>query len=152
MEYQFTTTGKIKYDPRRPKGMKRGTDWWCVVDIDKEITRYYRWWAKTRYGIILDIPSFDAHISIIRGEKPPKDKMHLWKKYDGKVVEIKYSHYLRQSGDTRPGPNDFWFVDVDVPFFTHMRDDFGFKSNWNQHITIGRLWYDIGLKCKNGDV
>ena len=33
-------------------------------------------------------PSWDAHISIIRGEKPPKGLEHLWKKYDGQKVEF----------------------------------------------------------------
>ena len=41
----LTGTGIIRYDPPRP-GLKTRIKWWCVVDIDREITRYYRWWVK----------------------------------------------------------------------------------------------------------
>lgn len=130
-----TSTGIIKYDPPRP-GMKRKTDWWAIVKVDREITRYYRWWVWRRYMIDLKQPAWNAHISIIRGEKPPKDRRHLWKKYDGMKVEFRYSHEVRQ---VRNKP-EFWFVEVDCPFLKQIRDEFGFPSNWRQHITIGRTY------------
>lgn len=130
----FTSTGIIKYDPNR-YGMKRRTEWWAVVNVDREITRYFRWWVQNRYGIILNQPAWDAHISIIRGEKPLKNKMHLWKKYDGKKVEFKYSNIVVQA--KKP---EFWTVDVYCPFLKKIREEFGFKSDWNQHITIGRTY------------
>lgn len=138
----FESKGRIVYDPPRP-GMKNRTTWWAVVQIDREITRYYRWWVKNKFHIELCQPSWDAHISIIRGEKPPEDKMHLWKKYDGKVITFQYEHNVRQSGDTTGNdrPDHFWFIDVHCPLLKQIRQEFGFPSNWNQHITIGRTWY-----------
>ena len=134
-------TGIIKYDPPRP-GMKKRTQWWAVVNVDREITRYFRWMVKKNLWIDLCQPSWDAHISIIRGERPPEDKMHLWKKYDGQEIEFKYSVNVRQSGDTTgwDRPDHFWFVEVECPMLKQIREEFGFKSNWKQHITIGRTW------------
>ena len=136
-----TGYGYIKYDPYRG-GMKRRTNWWAVVEIDREITRYFRWWVKKEFWIDLKQPSWDAHISIIRGEKPPEHLRHLWKKYDGQRVEFKYKHHVRQSGDTtgKDRPDHYWFVEVDCPLLKQIRDEFGFPSNWKQHITIGRTY------------
>ena len=141
-----TSHGRIKYDPYR-HGMKKKTEWWAVVPVDKEITRYFRWWVQRQFHVTLAPPSWDAHTSIIRGERPPNDKMHLWKKYDGKRIEFKYSNVIRQSGDTTARPGTYWFVEVDCPFLTEIRNEFGFPSNWRLHITIGRTWYDIGHVC-----
>jgi hypothetical protein len=147
--FPHKTTGTIKYDPPRP-GMKRKTEGWCVLDIDREITRHLRWWVKTKYHLDLIPPAWDAHVSIFRGEKYASNK-HLWKKYHGKKIEIEYSHFIRQTGDTKPGSHRFFFVDVKSPFITEMRNEMGLKSDWNQHITFGKLpdnWDDV-LYIKN---
>jgi len=137
----FTSTGIIKYDPNR-YGMKKKTQWWAVVEVDKEITRYFRWYVMKKYWIDLCPPSWDAHISIIRGERPPEDKMDLWKKYDGQEIEFQCSLKVRQSGDTTgfDRPDSYWFVEVECPLLKQIRDEFGFRSDWKQHITIGRTW------------
>lgn len=126
------STGIIKYDPPRP-GLRKKRDWWAIVKVDREITRYYRWWVKSRYWIDLCQPSWDAHISIVRGEKPEHHLMHLWKKYDGHKVNFKYGHDVQQNGH-------FWFVDVDCPFLLDIRKELNRPTNWNLHLTIGRTW------------
>jgi len=135
------STGVIQYDPSRP-GMKKRTDWWAIVKIDREITRYYRWWIKTERWVNLYKPSWDAHISIIRGEKPEKNLMHLWKKYDKMTVNFKYKHHVRQSGDTTgwDRPNHYFFVEVDCPFLLDIRKELNRPCNWKLHITIGRTY------------
>lgn len=135
------TTGRIVYDPDR-KGMKRRTQWWCVLDTDNEITRYYRWWVKKELHVDLKMPSWGGHVSIIRGEKPPKHLDHLWKKYHNKRVKIRYRPWVRQSGDTTGGdrPSHFWFLEVDAPFLIDIRKEFGFPHNWKLHMTIGRTY------------
>ena len=129
------------YDPPRP-GMKKRTQWWAVVNIDREITRLFRYWVNKELHVDLKQPSWDAHISIIRGERPPEDKLHLWKKYNGQKIEFEYDINVRQSGDTTGNdrPNHYWFVDVTCPLLKQIRDEFGFKSDWKQHLTIGRTW------------
>ncbi len=139
----LTGTGVIRYDPPRP-GLKTRTKWWCVVDIDREITRYYRWWVKKELHIDLCQPSWDAHISIIRGEHPNDET--LWKKYHGETVEFTYRHCPRQTSEKNyitafTSPDCFWFVDVKSPKMKAIRDEFGFPSDWNFHLTFGRVWY-----------
>lgn len=135
------STGVIQYDPPR-YGMKRKTTWWAVVNVDKEITRYYRWWVKNRYWVDLCQPSWDAHISILRGEEPDPQLQHLWKKYDGRKVEFEYSHNVRQSGDTTGfnRPDNYWFVDVKCQFLLDIRKELNRPTHWKLHLTTGRTW------------
>jgi len=135
------STGRIIYDPHRP-GMKSKTKWWAIVQCDREITRYYRWWVQKEKWVDLYQPSWDAHVSIIRGERPRQDLMHLWKKYHGKTIEFKYKHHVRASGDTtRDRPEYYWFVEIDCPLLVDIRKEFGLPYNWKLHLTIGRMYY-----------
>ena len=135
------STGKIVYNPWRG-ALKKKRNWWCVVEVDKEITRYYRWWIEQNQHIQgLCKPSWDAHVSVIRGEKPRDDLMHLWKKYDGKIVEFEYSHLPRQAEDPISGdPGWFWFIDIKAPELIDIRKEFELKHDWNLHLTVGRTW------------
>ena len=134
-EVTFESWGKIIYDPRRP-GLKRKKDWWTIVTVDREITRYFRWHVLWNWGIKLSQPSWDAHISIVRGEKPRHNKMHLWKKYHGQTVKFRYLNQVIQA----PEKPEFWFVEVDCPMLRQIRDEFEIPSNWRSHVTIGRTW------------
>lgn len=131
----FKGRGKIVYDPFRA-GMKRRTDWWAVIDIDKDITRYYRWWLERRHHLRLDAPAWDAHISVIRGEKPRPDLMHLWKKHHGRVVEFTYGPNMYQA--PAADGKHFWIIDVDCPTVAEIRKEMGRPYDWAPHITIGR--------------
>lgn len=152
--FPFTTTGTICYDPDR-KSMKNQR-WWCVCEIhNKDITRYYRWWIKKRYGIELHPPAWDPHISIIRGEEPPDHLKHRWGLYNGRKVSIQYSHVVRQSGDVPVANvhnNKIWFIDAKCSVFTDIRNGFGFPSDWNQHLSIGKVYYDVPIITKYNDV
>lgn len=150
---------KIVYDPPRP-GMKSRREWWAVAYIigGYDICRYYRYQIEKEILNPLGIrdepsakkyphhrlcePSWGAHVSIIRGEKPRPDLMHLWKKYDGKIIDIRYSHNVRQTGDTTGGdrPDNYWFVEVDAPFLINIRKELQRPSEWRLHMTVGRTW------------
>jgi len=138
-----TSTGKIVYDPKRSPKIKKGEKWWCVVTVDREITRYYRWWIEKELHVKgLCQPSWNAHISVLRGEKPRHDLMHLWKKYDGEIVTFRYKHFPRQSGDTtHDRPDFYWFVEVDCPKLISIREELERPSDWKLHITVGRTWF-----------
>ena len=130
------STGRIVYDPFRGS-MKRRTEWWAVVEVDKEITRYYRWWIQRRYHIhSLVAPAWDAHISIIRGEKPEDDLMHLWKKYHGKIVEFEYMHDPRRSKR-----DDYWTLEVRCPFIMNIRKELRRPTHWPPHLSVGKENY-----------
>jgi hypothetical protein len=132
-------TGTIIYDPWRGE-MKRRTKNWAVVDVDREITRYYRWWVMKEKWIELYQPSWDAHISIVRGERLPNPE--FWKKYHGRKIEFKYKHEVRRSGDTTGNdrPDHYWFVEVDAPFLNEIRTELGLVTGWKFHLTIGRTY------------
>jgi hypothetical protein len=136
-------SGVVQYDPPRP-GMKKNTRWWCVINVDREITRYYRWWILRRYHTKgLHPPSWDAHISVIRGERPPKGLEHLWKKYHGQQVEFEYKHqvYRGDAVGRKSKDGGFWQVEVRCPLGTQIRKEFGFPHNWPLHLTVGRTYY-----------
>jgi hypothetical protein len=153
-----TAIGRIKYDPPRP-GMRKKTrasgrsnkDWWCILKVDKEITRYYRWWIQHHmwgWTVVqpdwLCQPSWDAHVSIVRGEQPRTNR-DTWCKYDGEKVEFRYAHYPRRTTMedrknryTKDG--DFWFVDVECPRIDEIRTELGLRSNFRYHLTVGRTY------------
>lgn len=136
-------TGIIKYDPHRGE-MKKRTTWWAVMECDDGISDYYRYQIMKEYGINLHQPSWGAHVSIIRGERPRDDLMHLWKKYDKQKVEFKYAHFPRFNGDTKIVTSHkngaFWFLDVDAPFLTDIRKELELPHDWKLHLTVGRRW------------
>lgn len=151
MDYH-TSTGKIIYDPKRP-GLAKNAAWWCILTADREITRYYRWWIERelwgRTAVIpgwLCNPSWDAHVSIVRGERPRDPSLRkLWKKHHGKVLSFQYAHYPRQAGDTTGNTEEkgnFYFVDVVCPELTEIREELGLKTFYKFHLTIGRVWED----------
>lgn len=144
-----TGTGRIIYDPPR-YGMKKNTDWWIIVSVDPEITRYYRYWTDIDFlnplkfeGKGLHQPSFDAHISVIRGEKPYPNKMHLWKKYAGQTISFQYEHvgnfYMRRNKKGEAA-GTFFIVSVKCDKLLDIRNEFGFKSDWPMHLTYGKLY------------
>ena len=142
----FESTAKIVYDPRRP-GMKRRTEWWCIATVDREITRYYREWIKRERLNLHDIvhpgdrqtverfvqPAWDAHISVIRGEKPKPELMHLWRKHEGEIVTFRYEHNPRRSKR-----DDYWTVTVDCPELVDIRKELERPFNWPLHLSVGR--------------
>ena len=131
-----TSKGKIVYDPYRGQ-MKRRTKWWCIVQVDPEITRYYRRWLEWEFHMHnLAPPSWDAHISVIRGEEPEDELKHLWGKYNGKIVEFKYMHY-----PIKPKRNNFWFVEVECPELMAIRQELNRPTEWPLHLTIGKEKY-----------
>ena len=153
----FTGVGYIQYNPSRP-GMKaqsvssgrKNHQWWCILKVDREITRYYRWWIGRRYWGQTAIqsnwicqPSWDAHVSIVRGETP-RVKNH-WQAYNGEKVEFQYAHYPRQTTiedrQTRHAKDgDFWFVDVICPRITEIRQELGLRTFSKSHLTVGRTY------------
>ena len=145
----FESTGKVVYDPYRG-GMKRRTEWWCIVTVDREITRYYRWWvgryfwgATAMRDDWLCQPSWDAHISIVRGERPQPDLQDLWGKYQGEEVTFAYAHHPRFAGDKgirHAKDGDFWFVDVICPRIDEIRWELGLQTFYKYHLTVGRTY------------
>lgn len=144
---QLRGTGIIQYDPPRP-GMQARTQWWSVATLNREITRYYRWWLEFEKHIRLQPPAWDAHISIVRGEKPRPEFMDVWKKHQGKQIEFFYKHGAirvdrSQRTDDRADKaigGDYYFIDVKCPFLDEVRTELGLRTGFSYHFTIGRTY------------
>lgn len=133
--------GKVIYDPHRGS-MKRDTNWWCVIDIDKEITRYYRWWLKQEHHLLLNQPAWDAHVSVVRGERSVQRNADLWKKHHGRIVDFKYQHGDIQVSKDKDQPGWFHWIRVDCPVVDEIREELGLIASWKyHHATIGRTHY-----------
>lgn len=137
-------SGIIRYDPYRGD-MKRRTQGWCIIDVDKEITRYYRWWMKYQKHIHLQSPSWDAHISVVRGEHLHSSVRHLWKKYQGQHIEFQYAHvghYKKVRTGLSDAQDDGWYylVEVECQMMEDIRHELKLKTGWTFHITFGRTY------------
>lgn len=147
--------GIIQYDPWRP-GLKHRTDWWCVLNVDKELSRYYRWWLEFEKHLHLQSPSWDAHISIVRGEKPYPAYIEMWKKYQGKKVEFHYKHgEIRVDRSQRTDPlavnatgGEYYFIDIECPMLDEIRTELGLITGFNYHMTIARS-YEYCCRAEN---
>ncbi len=137
-------SGIIVYDPYRGN-MKKRTNGWCVVEIDKELTRYYRWWLQYQKHIILQPPSWDAHISVVRGERLSDNVKALWKKHHGRKVQFVYEHVANfgaaRSGRNDPGDTgDYYYTRVDCPVLNDIRVELGLGGEKRYHLTFGRTY------------
>lgn len=149
----FETKGTLLFDPPRP-GMKTRTAWWCVIALDDQIADYYRWhldrnwWMGDTSSIKRGYhkPSWGAHISVIRGEKP-RMNMEQWAKNSGRKVTIRYNGMIRQTKDAVfSGETDkFWFIDAEWDEYASFRKQFGLTwqvggKPFRPHITIARTY------------
>lgn len=143
--FERKSSGKVIYDPWRGD-MKRRTNGWCVLDVDREITRYYREWLRVERHIRLQPPSWDAHISIVRGERLHPSKVHLWKKYHDKTIEFTYGHpgdyydVRSRLQDRRDESGQFFIVNIESPQLMDIRQELGLPTNWHLHLTFGRIY------------
>ena len=143
----FKGSGKLIYDPYRP-GLKKKTELWSIIDVDKELTRYFRYWAnknpvyfKMKF-LDLKQPSWNAHISLTRGEQLKPEVQHLWKKYHGERLDFEYDIDIRRGGDRGPSgaSSNYFFVDVYCPRADEIRNELKLPYFPRYHLTIGRLW------------
>jgi hypothetical protein len=135
------SSGRLTYDPYRGD-LKKKKHWWAVVNVDREITRYYRWWIESQLHIKgLCQPSWNAHISVIRGEKPSPALMHLWKRYSGNEFTFEYSHNPYRITPRDGSSGSYWVVGVKCDELLEIRRELNRPVTWDLHITVGRTWY-----------
>ena len=79
-EILYTSTGILRYH-------YQGAGYKLAVDIDPEITRFYR--SLIPKNIKTNPQMYDAHISVVRKEVPPN--LEFWERYEGQEIEFLYS-------------------------------------------------------------
>lgn len=61
-----------------------------IVEVDSQLAKYYYDFVP-KY-IRINKQRYDAHISVVRNEIPPK--LEYWNKYEGEIVEFFYEPYV----------------------------------------------------------
>ena len=157
MENTFKISGKIVFDPvDYTSKQKRQSEWKKVAMImlepdlkpgDKGITEYYAWFIKKRFGIHLQKPLRDGHVTIVNDRVPDdKDFTKKWeeakRKWEGKKIEVVLHVDPFLGVKNRKGNyTDWWLV---VPYedreeIHSIRKELGLKdrSFFGLHMTIG---------------
>jgi hypothetical protein len=62
-----------------------------VLEVDRGIVDCYRSFLPR--SVVLNRQKYDAHISVVRKEIPPR--MEFWKKHAGEQVEFEYGNMIR---------------------------------------------------------
>lgn len=129
------STGKLTYSPRTHLN---SSDRWVVVMCDDEISRYYRHLYTVEYPYANGIktgkltrPVWGAHISVMRGERLPKQE--LWKLDEGKMVEFTYEGGVIDN-------DEYYWLKVTCPYLEDLREKYGLPRSprFGLHLTIGR--------------
>lgn len=126
----FHTPGKIIYDPKR-NGMKTNNENWCVIEMDNALGDYYRHQFYKRFGIQLIKPSWDIHLSVLKGKTIIEDIP--WGYKNGTETNVIYGHEL------------FW-NDTHVWLNCYCEDYWNIRNRYETvkpidqgHITIGKF-------------
>lgn len=135
----LAATGTLRYSPALGKtGHARrdggSTLWWLIVECDPELGRYLRhqFLLGHRRTRRLQAPLWGAHISAIRGERPPNEA--LWKRWDGDAVEFEYDPAMRET-------EGFVWCAVRCQRLLALREELGLPREPRPplHLTIGNV-------------
>jgi hypothetical protein len=82
-------------------------------------------------------PAWEAHISVIRDEKPPNESN--WMKYEGETIEFTYTPDLEFNGI-------YVWLPVVCPKALDIREELGLNRSpfYNLHLTVGNRKEEIG--------
>jgi hypothetical protein len=147
----ITATGRLQYNPPRP-GLKRNNgDWWAVVNVPG-LADYLRWlleknwWNESDEGdklaignvkVDLQPPSWQSHISLIRGEMP-RDNIEKWGWKNGKEITFSYSNRPRKVIQGNNMNTEYWVCDVISNEMQEIRSFYNLETFYKFHLTIGR--------------
>lgn len=134
----FNTTGVIVYDPERGT-MSHNVEHWAIIRLEQGISDYYRYQFEKKYGIQLVKPSWEPHISVLKGY-PEINKSVPWGWRNGEEIEVHYGHEI------------FWnkahvWINTYTPAIDELRHHYGVvNARDNGHMTIGKFKnHEIGL-------
>jgi hypothetical protein len=130
----FRSTGTLRYSPKNGTLGDLEGKWWCVLDCDEEIGRYYRslfnWENRARFQILR--PAWGAHISVISNEMPPN--RDFWQDHEHEEFEFSYEPELMGNGE-------YWWIRIHCEQMLDLRERLGLKREpfYPLHLTIGRI-------------
>lgn len=103
MKETFKIKGKLVFDPPDITSKHRNQGEWkkvALVEFKGDVKKYYRWFIKKRYNLILGEPIRQAHITFIndRASDMSFDWDTVKKKWNGKSIEVTLSVDVRGDG------------------------------------------------------
>ncbi|MBX9400366.1 hypothetical protein K4L06_03520 [Lysobacter sp. BMK333-48F3] len=131
------STGTLRYSPQLGRGghLRRdggSTLWWLIVDCDPELGRYLRhqYLLGHRRTRGLQAPLWGPHISVIRGETPPRPA--AWRRLDGATVGFEYDPQVHEA-------QGYVWCPVRCPALLDLREELGLLREPQPalHLTIG---------------
>lgn len=129
---EFTTEGKIVYDPDR-KGMKANTEHWAIITMtDDDLAAYYRHQFFKKFNITLDKPSWEPHITVLKNAKE-YNKEIPWGYRDQEIIEVNYGHELFWNHE------HVWLNAYSEAFYDLIYTYYITRNYGIGHITIGRF-------------
>lgn len=95
-EFEFVTRGRCRFAPpldRSGRTQRRdgeSTEWWMILECDRDLGRYYRaLYATAHYQISqLQEPLWRTHVTVVRGEVPLNEEH--WRACEDAEMEIAY--------------------------------------------------------------
>ena len=131
-------TGTYKFAPTLGSSgnrMRRDgatTDWWLIVQCDRDLGRYLRHLCKLEApgGVKISEPLWGAHVSIIQNETPPN--LEHWNDREGREVTLEYEQAPQET-------DGYIFLPVNCPEALDYREQLGLprEPKWPLHLTIG---------------
>lgn len=125
------------------KGVIRYNDDWIIIECPKDIVNYYKFWVEKFLGKKISTSLHKPHITVLAGKHEKGFNKHrLWKRYEGLVVDFKYSSRIFTDHEWFFKGQYFW-LRVKCPFVEQVRTELGLKPElrWPLHCTIGYCCY-----------
>jgi hypothetical protein len=124
------SVGKLIYNP---KTHLASSERWLVLMCDDEISKYYRHLFHKEFPWLgkLTRPVWGTHISVIRGENIPDER--LWKADNNKLIEFEYDPGVIDNGE-------YFWLKVRCDYLLDIRSKYGLPRypRFGLHLTIGR--------------
>lgn len=133
-------TGQLIYSPIRENLKRVDQSHTLILDVpSEELADYYQWFIKKQYGEKFKIqsPMFGLHVTVIRPQEVNLEHA-LWLKHQNEKITINYSPEMLERHW------EFWSLTVFSDELVEIRREFGLRTDFRLHMTIGRQfdWQD----------
>lgn len=129
----FLATGTLLYDPVRENLKRTDQSHTLILDLPLEsLAEYYQWFVKKQYGekFKLQSPMFGTHVTVIRPQEVDLENP-AWLKYQGEQITVQYTSDIERHWE-------FWSLNIFSSELVEIRHEFGLRTDFRLHMTVGR--------------
>jgi hypothetical protein len=145
MKTTIKQIGRIVFDPKDETNKHASQSNWkrtAMVLIEGDITSYYSWFIEKRYGLVLNKPLRNAHITFINDRTSDmNDKWDEIKtKWNGKTIEVVINVEPRTDSDDKNSTCHWWLniPEEDRVELHNIRQELGLgRPHWGLHLSLG---------------